>query len=260
MLSSWFDLPLGPLFAVVATPYALAALIIYWASQCRPFRTKVQMLTGVVAPFFGSVGLLFGLLTGFLAADISDRNRQAARALLAEADGLHTVQTLSLASITDMSAIRDALHAYAESVLKDEWPHMVDEGRSIKTELAFTNLLKQVSDPSIARSAGQAVHTALLNGVARTGSARTDRLALSDDRTNQYKWLTVILLGIITQVAIGLVHLDKPRAQIASLAVFSFAVIVTLTLLAAQEHPFAGVVQVPATAIQNFLDSISVKT
>jgi len=260
MLNNWFDLPLGLLFIVVAIPYVLAAAIIYWSSQCRPFRGKVQTLSGVVAPFFASVGLLFGLLTGFLANDISDRNRQAARALLTEADGLHTVQTLSIASATDMSAIRDALHAYAESVLKDEWPRMADDGRAVKTELAFTELLKQVSDPAIARTAGQAVHTALLNGVARIGSARTDRLALSDDRTNKYKWLTVFVLGIITQVALGLVHLDKPRAQVTALTVFSFAVIVTLTLIATQEHPFAGAVQVSPAPLQNFLDSIAIKT
>jgi len=260
MLTDWFDLPLGPLFIVVGAPYVLAAVLIYWFSHCRPFHSKVQTLAGVVAPFFGSVGILFGLLTGFLANDISDRNRQAARAILAEADGLRAVQTLSIASITDMSTIRDALHVYAESVLKDEWPRMVDDGRSVKTEIAFADLLKRVSDPTIARSAGQTVHTALLNGVARIGSARTDRLALSDDRTSQFKWLTVFILGIITQIALGVVHLEKPRAQVTALTIFSFAAIVTLTLIATQEHPFAGAVQVSPAPLQNFLESISAKT
>ena len=96
------------LLIVVAIPYVLAAFIIYWSSQCRPFRARVQTLTGIVAPFFGSVGILFGLLTGFLANDISDRNRQAARALLAEADGLHTVQTLSIASAASGRTLRSA--------------------------------------------------------------------------------------------------------------------------------------------------------
>lgn len=103
------------------------------------------------------------------------------------------------------------------------------------------------------------MHKALLNGVARIGSARSDRLALAEDRTNHLKWLTVILLGVITQIAVAVVHLDKPRAQAAALTIFSFAVIVTLTLIAAQEQPFAGAVQISAAPIENFLDTAAPK-
>ncbi|WP_456720493.1 MULTISPECIES: bestrophin-like domain [unclassified Bradyrhizobium] len=39
----------------------------------------------MVAPFFGTVGVLFAFLTGFLANDITGRNRQAARAVNSEA-------------------------------------------------------------------------------------------------------------------------------------------------------------------------------
>lgn len=155
MLNTWFNLPLGVLFAAAAVPYVVTALIIFWASHASPFRARVQSLTGVVAPFFGSVAILFALLTGFLANDVSERNHQATRALLVETDGLHTVQALSVAAITEMSAIREALRAYAQSVLKDEWPHIVDDGRAPKTETAFADLLKKVSDPTIARSSGR---------------------------------------------------------------------------------------------------------
>lgn len=257
MLHTVFDLPLTGLFPVLAIPYVLSAYVIFWVSQRSRLKGKVQTLSGIVAPFFGSVGILFGLLTGFLASDISDRNRQATRAMLSESDGLHTTQTLSVASVGDMATIREALRAYAQSILRDEWPHMED-GRSVKTEAAFGELLRRVSDPAIAKVSGQAVHSALLAGVARLGSARSDRLALAEDRTNGLKWLTVVLLGVITQISIGLVHLDKPRAQIASLTVFSSAVIVALTLIAAQEQPYGGVVQVSPFPIADFLDTTAI--
>ena len=255
MLHRLFDLPLAGIFAAMAIPYVLSVVAICWICQGRPFGKRVQTLTGVVAPFFGSVGILFGLLTGFLASDISDRNRQASRVMLAELDSLHTTQTLSVASIGDMAAIREALRAYAQSVVKDEWPHM-EEGRSPKTETAFGELLRKVSDPAIARESGQAVNSALLAAVARLGSARSDRMALAEDKTNQLKWLTVLILGIITQVSIGLVHLDKPRAQAASLTVFSTAVIVALTLIAAQEEPYSGIVSVSPSPISDFIDQM----
>jgi len=257
MLHRLFDLPLAGIFAAMAIPYMLSALVIWWISQRPPLGKRVQTLTGVVAPFFGSVAILFALLTGFLASDISDRNRQASRVMLAEMDSLHTTQTLSVASIGDMAAIREALRVYAQSVVKDEWPHM-EEGRSPKTEAAFGELLRKVSDPAIARDSGQAVNTALLAAVARLGSARSDRMALAEDKTNELKWLTVLILGIITQISIGLVQLDKPRAQAAALTVFSSAVIVALTLIAAQEEPYSGIVRVSPAPIADFSDSLVV--
>jgi hypothetical protein len=255
MLHGLFDLPLGGIFAAVAAPYVLSAFVIFWASHRSRMQGKVQSLAGIVAPFFGSVAILFGLLTGFLASDISDRNRAATRAMLAESDGLYTTQMLSTASAGDMAAVREALRAYAQSILKDEWPNMEEDGRSLKTEAAFGELLRRVSDPAIAKQSGQAVHSALLASVARLGSARSDRLALSEDRTNGLKWLTVLLLGTITQISIAIVHLEKPRAQAASLAVFSSAVIIALTLIAAQELPYSGPVQISPTQISDFLNT-----
>ena len=206
------------------------------------------------------MAILFALLTGFLANDVSGRSREAAHALMVEGEGLYAVQTLSLASVSDMAGVREALRNYARSVLKDEWPQMVDIGRAAKTEAAYGELLREVSDPKIAREAGQAVHSALLNAVARIGSARSDRLALGADGTNHYKWITVFILAVITQIAIGLVHLDKPRAQLAALTVFSTAVIIALALIAMQEQPFTGVVQVAPSTIQEFLDSVAPKS
>ncbi len=67
----------------------------------------------------------------------------------------------------------------------------------------------------------------------------------------------VIALGLITQVAIALVHLDKPRAFFASLIVFSTAAVVALGILALQEYPFDGAFQVspePIKALQSLSD------
>ena len=257
MIDAWLDLPIAGLFAVLTLVYALAAAIVHMLVFHSPLRAKIQTLGGVAAPFFGAIGLLFGLLTGFLANDIADRNRQAARSVLAESDAVQAVQTLSIASVSDMANIRAALHIYVLSMVGDEWPHMVDDGRSAKTEAAFVNLLREVSDPTIAKESGQAVHSALLTAVARIGSARSDRLALSVNRTTAIKWLTVLILGVLTQIAIGLVHLERPRAQLAALTLFSLAVVVALGLIAAQELPFSGPVQLSPAQFQEFLRTTS---
>ncbi len=70
------------MFALLIALYAAASAAVVWAA-CTVFSACVRRLEGVVAPFFGSVDILFVLLTGFLTGDIGDRNRQASRAVQA---------------------------------------------------------------------------------------------------------------------------------------------------------------------------------
>lgn len=255
-MEAFFNLPASLLFASLAIFYGLTATFIYWLTFHAPRHQAIQSLSGIVPPFIGTIGILFGLLTGFLANDVGDRNKQAAHAVLAEANALHNAYTLSIASFSDMTSIRTALQNYTRSALQEEWPQIYEIGRSEKTEVAFEELLREVSNPDIPRVAGQAVHSALMNAVSRVGIARSERLAVAGDETNRIKWLTVFVLGFLTQVAIGLVHLDKPRAQGAALALFSIATVAALGLIAVQEQPFAGSIKVSPAPLQEFLDVI----
>lgn len=253
MVKAWLDLPALGIFAALCALYYGAVLGLTGLTFRSPLTRRVQLFTGVVAPFFSCVAILFGLLTGFLANDIGDRNRQALRAVQTEAGELRNIYTLSVASVTDMQDIRVALKDYARSAVQDEWAEMVEAGSSAKTNAAYDTLLREISDPSITKGASGAVHAALLNSAFRVGTARADRLSLSSDRTNDLKWISVLILGVITQVALALVHLERPRAMLAALAVFSTAAIVALGLIALQEHPFQGTFQVSPAPLQRLL-------
>lgn len=242
MIRTWLDLPAGGLFATLFVIYfgmaALLAIVVF----ASPLKRPVQTLAGIVAPFFSAVAVLFSLLTGFLANDIGDRSRLASRALQAEASELRNVYTLSIASVSDMADIRRALKGYINSVIADDWPALSLGQHSPKTDAAYDELLRQVSDPRIAKESGNAVHGALMGAAVRAGTARNERLALSGDQTNDIKWIVVLLLGLFTQVAIAAVHLDRPRAFVASLTIFSTAVVIALGFIALQEYPFYGAI------------------
>ena len=91
------------------------------------------------------------------------------------------------------------------------------------------------------------------NSPASVCTARTDRLSLSSDQTNDLKWISVLVLGLMTQVALGLVHLEKPRALLAALTVFSTAAVVALGLIALQEHPFQGSFRISSAPLARLL-------
>jgi hypothetical protein len=257
VINAWLELPTLALFVALILFYALTGATIWWLCFRSPLRRKIHTLTGVVAPFFGAVGILFALLTGFLAADIGDRNRQSWRAVHGEASAAASIYTLSIASVSDMAGIRAALRDYLQSAVADEWPHMAENGGSSKTETALSILLTELSHPKIAVEAGQAVHNALLSTILRVRDARSDRLALASDRTNDLKWTIVLILGVITQIAIGLVHLERPRAQVAALVVFSTAAVITLGTIALQEQPFKGAIRISPAPLQQVLPTMA---
>ena len=249
MINAWLDLPTFALFVVLTLFYGITTLIIVWVCGYSPLRSRILTLTGVVAPFFAAPSVLFALLTGFLGNDVGDRNRQAWRAVNAEVTAASSVHTLSIASKSDMQDIRTALRAYLQSVIRDEWPHLGTTGASAKTDEAYARLLSEVSDPNIASAAGQPVHAALLNAAMRLAEARSTRISLASDRSNDLKWISVLILGVITQVSLGLVHLEKPRAQLAAILLFSAAAIVALGLIALQEQPFDGPIRISPDAL-----------
>jgi hypothetical protein len=253
VIEAWLDLPTIGIFAVLTVVYAGCAAAIVWLSFGRLDGPSIQRFDGVVAPFFGAVGILFALLTGFLAGDIGDRSRMAARAVQTEVSELRNVFTLSVAAATDMATIRAGWTAYVKAVVKDDWPAMQRGEAAAPADAAYEELLREVSDPKIAAEAGNPVQNALLAAAVRVGTARSDRLALSSDRTTDIKWAMVLMLGVMTQIAIGVVHLQRRNAQIAALAVFSVATVIALGLIGMQERPFAGDVHIEPWALQELL-------
>jgi len=253
VIEAWLDLPTLGIFAVLTAAYAAIAAAIVWLCFGRPAGPALRRFEGVVAPFFGAVSVLFALLTGFLASDVGDRNRQAARAVQTEAGELRNVFALSVASAADMRAIRAAWTAYVKAIMADDWPAMENGEGAASVDNAYEALLREVSDPKIAAEAGTAVHNALINATVRAGTARSDRLALAADRTNDIKWQIVLILGVMTQIAVAVVHLQKRNPQIAALAVFTVAMVIALGLIAIQERPFAGEVRIGAAPLQELL-------
>lgn len=249
LIELWLDQPTWLLVVLLAGFFGLTGLAIHGLALSR----AVMPLGGVVAPFFGAISILFGLLTGFLASDAWERNRLANRAVLAERDALLALYDLSIATISDMSSIRAAVRAYTQTVIAEEWPRMRDGEASPKAAAALADLAKEVATPKLSAESGLVSHTALLDLTLRVRTARSDRLNLSAQYSDHAKWWTVLALAVLTQIALALVHLDKPRARAAAIGVFSLAAVVSLSLVAGRERPFDGALGLQPSALQEAL-------
>ena len=252
--AAWLALPVIAVFASLFGLYLGAAALITWLCFRSRFSARLQSFKGVVAPFFSSTAVIFGLLIAFLSNDIWDRNKQAERIVSTESETLIALYSLSAASGSDNASLRSAIRAYVTAVVEDEWPRLAIQQRSAKTDAALNMLLQQVALPANAKDAS--VQRTMLDMVLKVHTAHEDRIALSNDRTVVTKWVAVLVLALITQIAIAVVHLERPRPQVAALAIFTVAAVLLLGLLAIHEAPFEPPVFVPPGPIVDVLRQV----
>jgi len=251
---AWLGLPVPAIFASLFAFYLATAGLWVWLSFRSKFSTRILSFRGLVAPFFVSTATIFGLLVGFLSSDIWERNKQAERVVLTESDTLLGLYSLGVASGNDDARLRSAIRNYVRAVVDDEWPRLALQERSAQAAAALNALLREVAVPANSRDAG--IQRTMLDMVLRIRAAHEDRVVLSNDRTMVTKWLAVLLLALITQIAIAAVHLEKPRPQLAALFIFTLAAVSILGLLAVHEAPFEPPVFVPPGPIGDVLKQV----
>ncbi len=256
MFNLWLDLPTWLLVLVLAVGLATTAMLVHWLSYYAPSRRLAASLVGIQGAFFTAISVLFALFAGFLGNDVWERQKQAYRSVQVESDSLLAMAMLSVATASDMEPIRAALRAYVQAVAGDEWARMANGEQSALATQVLDEMLHQVARPGITAEAGAAAHSALLDLALRVRTARNERLTISGADYDAEKWATVLALAVLTQLGIGLVHLDRSRPQLTALCTFTTAAVVTLGLLAARERPFDGAHPIRPDAISNVLRSL----
>jgi hypothetical protein len=111
--------------------------------------------------------------------------------------------------------------------------------RSTGADMALGRLVQAILDPEIAAHGSGAAQTALLTCFHEIVQARAARIHVASTHSDPHKWATVILLGILTQIALVFCHVGDRKAQFAALAIFSLGFAITLVVLSIHERPLA---------------------
>ncbi len=242
MIFSWLALPVPLMVAVMGLGFVAIAALLFFLSFVLPSRETVRSFRGVVAPFVGTVAVIFGILLGFLANDVWDRERRASAAVRNEAENLLAISKLSETFGLPHDPLKGALQAYIETVVRDEWPSMRRGDSTDSAEVALDQLLRTIASTDMEKIAGGTdLHRLLIDAGLGLRAARSERLRLSRDGSAELKWFLVLALAVTSQIAVAVVHLETPRPQIAALTLWTASLIFVIGLLAANEQPFASV-------------------
>jgi hypothetical protein len=259
VVGTWLELPVLPQLLVLAAFYFATGAIVNLLSFDGSVGRWVGGFKGIVGPFFTSVTLVFGLLAGFVASDVWHRNSEAARIVRVEADALLNLYYLTPSTGPDAATMHNAIRAYAESVIRNEWPRMQIGEDAPETEAALDALFHEILNRSAQAAVNPSIERARIDTVLTLRTTRANRLWLAGDRTDELKWATLLILGVIAQIAIAVVHLERRRPQIGALTIFSATVVIALGLVAIQERPFVPPLDVTPAALEEVLQAIPAK-
>ena len=80
---------------------------------------------------------------------------------------------------------------------------------------------------------------------------RGTRLGLADVQGDQSKWLTLMVLALLTLFSIGLIHVEQAGAAgRVAMILFSAATVTTLGMIGLHERPFDGPMPVTSAPLE----------
>ncbi len=233
------------------------ALLLTFVVARLPSRWRSGLASSTNASTVGTVSLLFGLFAAFLANDIWVRNQIAQQAVIDEGDAIRNLARLSEGQSEQYRLeFRKALVDYSQTVIDKDWPLMTEGKRSLEVlgrVRTISNLL--VSGP-VGRDAGPVVQTKLLDSFLHLREKRQVRVILAESRKFTIKWHAMIMFAILTQLAIAIAHIDRPKSMLLAQLVFGIALSTCLSILVLNEFPFSKLNPISSDPIRTAMESL----
>jgi hypothetical protein len=238
-------------------PVPLMALIVFAATYlvaAGVFLIVTGLAVGDRAKAFKAVspgmlpplGIIFGLLVGFIAVQVWGDFEKAKIAVATEAGALRTVVLFADAFPEEQKTQIDALiNRHIEEAVTKDWPAMAAGKAKLSTLPAA--LTEELHDTLAIAPANDSERTALsqmMTALHTALDARRQRIVVSQSSVGRVKWTGILLQALCTLIAIAMVHSDNKLACGIALALFSTGIALSVLLIAAYSRPFTGQISV----------------
>jgi Protein of unknown function (DUF4239) len=240
------NLPVPWMALVVFVATYLVAASIYWVVTRLAVDDRARAFKGVSPGMLPPLGIIFGLLVGFIAAQVWSDYERAKGAVATEASALRSVVLLAAIFSPDQQArFRALISQHIEEAVNQEWPAMAQERATIATlpkaliEALHNALALQPVDD------GQRTAQREMVSELRTAlDARRERIIISQSTISSVKWAGLLLQALCALIAIAMVHSDNRLTCGIALALFATGIALSVLLIAAYTQPFTGDISV----------------
>ena len=253
-MSDWIHaLPLGWMALVVFGGTALVTAAVYWIVMRLATEDRARAFKGVSPGLLPPLGIMFGLLVAFIAAQVWGDFDRANAAVNHEASALRAVVLLSRPFPAEAQArIRALVGEHIQEVQEVEWPAMARQRATLAMIPSALGQALEVALELPATGEGQvAAQREIVANLDNALDARRQRILVSRSEVNWVKWFVLLIEAACTLTGIAIVHSDNRASARYALGLFSTAIAVCILLLVAHDRPFTGDLSVRPTPLLN---------
>lgn len=251
-MSDWIhSLPFGWMALVIFGGTFLVAAVIHWIVLSLASGDRARAFKAVSPGMLPPLGIIFGLLVAFLAAQAWGDLDRAHNAVNHEASALRAVVILSETFPGETEErLKALIHRQIQVAQSEEWPAMAERRATMAMVPASLMQAVQIALALPVQGDGQAAaQRAILAELEGALDARRQRILISQSQVNRVKWLSLIIQAICTLVAIAMVHSDNRVSAALAVGLFSIATALCIMLIVAHDRPFTGPNAVQPTAL-----------
>lgn len=255
-MSDWFlNLPVFWIGLIGFAVTYLVAFLVFTVVTRLAVNDRAKAFKALSPGMLPPLGILFGLLVGFIAAQVWADFERAKVAVTTEASSLRAVLLLaSNLPAEQESRLRSIIHEHIEEATNQEWPAMAHH-RATLTSLP-SHLIEAVKTALAMTPTDDGQKLAqkeILSALQSALDARRQRIILSQSTVSSIKWAGLLLQALCTLIAIAMVHSDNRLTACIALGLFSTGIAMAILLIASYSRPFTGEISVGPELLQQVM-------
>ena len=236
------SLPLGWMALIVFVVTYLVAGGLYWLVMALAVGERARAFKAISPGMLPPLGIIFGLLVAFIAAQVWGDLDRAHAAVNREASALRAIVLLAASFPGEPETqLRALVHRQIEDAVTQEWPAMARRRATLTMTPAPLTEALQMSLALTPRGDGQvAAQREILAAVQNAFDARRQRILVSQSAVNWVKWTALLVQAACTLLAIAMVHSDNRASAALAMGLFATGVAVSVVLISSHDRPFSG--------------------
>lgn len=247
MTSTWLhDLPLWQMTLVVFGATGVAGAVIHFVAGWIGSGPHGRSFTGLSPGLLSPIGVIFGLLIAFTAAQVWNDTTRANTAVDTEAGALRSVVVLAAVFPDDAQMqLRKLLREYIEYTATTEWSMMAQGAVTLKISPPTLNKALQFTLSLPASTPGQqTAQQQIATSLEQALEARRQRILVSRSEVSGVKWLCLSIIAACLVFAIALVHGESRLTSAVAIGLFCVSLATTVLLILSHDRPFTGAIAV----------------
>ena len=256
MVQDWLlGLPLFPMALIIfgGTYLVVAAiwLIVTRLAVDDRGRAFKALSPGMLPP----LGIIFGLLVGFTAAQVWSDFEKAKIAVSNEASALRSVIIMSQRFPTEQgNQLRTLINEHIETAVSQEWPAMAQQrARLGVVPTKLVDALNLTLSLATEEPGQKLTQNEIVRSIQSALDARRQRIIISQSTVSIIKWAGLLLQALCTLIAISFVHSDNRTTCAIALVLFATGVASSILLIECYSRPFTGDVSVRPELLQQII-------